>query len=82
MVTFFPTPNLPITTAEQAINKGDSFLTRYFLVRKSVSVRQEGEQWKVSLDVTIFGPKETVFLTIDTHTGAITEFSRETEDST
>ena len=74
--------DLPLTTAEQAINKGDVFLSRYYLVRRPTSARQEGEQWKVSFDVNIIGPKETVFLTIDAQTGAITEFSRETADST
>lgn len=73
--------DLPITTAEQAINRGDVFLSRYYLVRKPVSALQEQEQWKVSFDVTIFGPQQTVLLTIDTQTGAITEFSRETADS-
>ena len=76
MYTGVPT-DLPIKTAEQAINRGDAFLSRFYLTRRPITTRQEGNQWKVVFDVSIIGPKQRVFLTIDSESGAITEFSSE-----
>lgn len=68
--------NGAIGTAEDAINRGNQFLSRYsYLIIRPVSARREGEGWNVEFDVSVFGPKQIVRLTIDSQTGSITEFT-------
>ena len=68
----------PIRTAEEAIERGNDFLSRYsYLTKRPISAKREGERWEVSFDVSIFGPRQIIQLVIDSESGAITEFSDE-----
>lgn len=68
----------PIRTAEDAINRGNDFLSGHnYLTSRPVSAKREGEQWEVLFDVSLFIPRQIVRLVIDAESGAITEFSDE-----
>ncbi len=66
----------PITTAEQAIDRGSEFLAKNnYLIRRPVSARQEGDQWKVVFDISILGPRQVLQLTIEAQSVDISEFT-------
>ena len=68
----------PIRTAEDAIDRGNDFLSGHnYLSSRPVSAKQEGEQWEVLFDVSLFIPRQIVRLMIDAESGAISEFSDE-----
>ena len=66
----------PIATAEQAINRGKTFLSENnYLISRPISAKREGEQWTVVFNVSIIGPRQVVRMTIDSQTGDIMELS-------
>ena len=68
----------PITTAEQAINRGRAFLSdNSYMISRPTAAKREGDHWTVVFDVSVLGPRQVVRMTIDSQTGDINEFSDE-----
>ena len=63
-----------IQTAEQAIARAESFLARYYVIKRLQSVRREKDSWWIVYDVSIFPPKEIVEITLDAGTGDVTAY--------
>jgi hypothetical protein len=64
----------PINTAEEAINRADGFLMRYYPFKRPLSVRKDGNAWYLVYDVGVMSINK-VQLTIDATTGAVLEYS-------
>ena len=61
-----------ITTAEDAIETGDVFLSKYYPFKRPLSAKIEEENWLVVFDVGAI-KVQRVGLKIDANTGAILE---------
>lgn len=63
-----------IRTAEDAIRKADTFLTKYFLFRRLEGVRKVEGNWVIRYDVSVVGPKRIVIIKFDGKTGGLVEY--------
>ena len=63
-----------IRTAEDAIRKADTFLTKYFLFRRLEGVRKVEGNWVLRYDVSIVGPKRIVIVRFNEKTGGLVEY--------
>jgi uncharacterized membrane protein YkoI len=64
-----------ITTAEDAIRKADSFLSKYYIFHRLETVKKEGDTWVVRYDVSVLGPKEITTIKLDAKTGSVVEYT-------
>ena len=64
----------PIQTVEEAFQRADTFLSRYFTFKRPLSAQKEGASWHLVYDVGVFGI-EKVQLTIDATSGFVTEYT-------
>ena len=64
-----------IRTAEDAIEKAELFLMKYYPFRKLQSVRGAENSWIVRFDVAVIGPKIVVSITLDKYTGEVVEYT-------
>lgn len=64
----------PIQTLEQAPNRADQFIARYYVFKRLVSVRQESGSWRLVYDVNILPPAQRVEITLDAATGEVTGY--------
>ena len=68
-----------IITAEDAIRKADSFLTKYYLFHRLENVKKTGDNWVVQYDVSVIGPKNIVIIKIDAKTGSVVEYNTDNQ---
>jgi hypothetical protein len=66
-------PVHPIQTAEDAIQRAESFLGRYYAFRRLLAVRKEDIGWLLEFDVGLI-TKEVVRITLDASTGTVIEY--------
>ena len=64
-----------LTTAEDAIRKAESFITKYYPFHKLGSVKKAGDIWIVRYDVALLGPKSIVTIKLDKETGDVIEYT-------
>jgi len=64
-----------INTAEDAVRKADSFLTKYYLFRRLEGVKKTDDTWVVQYDVSLIGPKKIVIIKFDAKTGSLIEYN-------
>ena len=65
-----------ITTAEDAIKKGDLFLNQYYLFRRLEGVKKTGDIWVLQYDVSVLGPPKIVIVKFDAKTGGLIEYDK------
>jgi len=64
-----------INTAEDAVRKADSFLTKYYIFRRLEGVKKTDDNWVVQYDVSVIGPKKIVIIKFDAKTGSLIEYN-------
>lgn len=64
-----------IRTAEDAIEKAELFLMKYYPFRKLQGVRRAENSWIVQFDVSVIGQKIVVSMTLDKDTGEVIEYT-------
>ena len=63
-----------IATVEQAVQKAESFLIRYYTFLRLESVKKSANSWIVRFDVAVVGPKRIVTIKLDKDTGEVIEY--------
>ena len=64
-----------IITAEDAVRKADSFLSKYYIFHRLENVKKAGDSWVVRYDVSVIGPKNIVIIKLDAKTGSVVEYT-------
>jgi len=62
-------------TVEEALEKADSFINKYYFFRKLEKVKRENGHWLVQYDVSVIGPKISAVVKIDANTGGVIEYT-------
>lgn len=65
-----------ITTAEDAVNTAEKFLSRYHALRILQKVVHENDKWVLEFDVGALTP-HVVHIVLDAQTGSVIEYTRE-----
>lgn len=63
-----------IRTAEDAIRKADTFVSKYFLFRRLEGVKKVEGNWVLRYDVSVVGPRRIVTIKFDGKTGGLVEY--------
>lgn len=64
----------PIQTVEDAIQRADQFLSRYYAFKRPLAVTKEEDTWLLEYDVGVLRI-EKIRLRIDTNSGAVVEYN-------
>lgn len=68
-----------INTVEEAVEKAESLIDKYYYFRKLERVQREQSEWVVSFDVSVIGPKVSATVKINADTGEIVEYTTDRE---
>ena len=64
----------PIQTAEEAATRADQFISRYYVIKRLLSVHRQGDSWRLVYDIGIFPPASKVEVLLDAATGNVTAY--------
>ena len=67
----------PILTAEDAAQRADLFLNRYYAFKTLLSVKKAGGLWHLVYDVSVIPPRTRVNLSVDADSGKVTAYDTE-----
>ncbi len=63
----------PMRTVEQAIQRGEAFIERYYVFKRPLQAKKEGDTWLVVFDVGVLN-EQRVQITIDANSGSIIDY--------
>lgn len=65
---------LPVRTAEQAATLADQFLSRYYSMKRLLSVYLTQDCWRLIYDIRVLSPAQKVEVLLDANTGDVTSY--------
>ena len=63
-----------LQTVEEAFQRADAFLSKYYAFKRPLSAKKEGDNWLLEYDVGVFGV-EKVRLRIEAESGSIIDYT-------